>query len=107
MLTDWGPHLPAFLVLLAFLWLPGLALLWAFGQRGGRILLTAPVFSVAVVGLTGVVLDLAGIPYGALTQVAAAVVLAALAWLVGRLLPRGGHAPGPHEIGRASCRERV
>ena len=65
MLTDWGPHLPAFLVLLAFLWLPGLALLWAFGQRGGRILLTAPVFSVAVVGLTGVVLDLAGIPYGA------------------------------------------
>lgn len=99
MLTDWGPHLPAFLVLLAFLWLPGLALLWAFGQRGGRILLTAPVFSVAVVGLTGVVLDLAGIPYGALTQVAAAVVLAALAWLVGRLLPRGGHAPGPHNAG--------
>lgn len=99
MLTDWGPHLPAFLVLLAFLWLPGLALLWAFGQRGGRILLTAPVFSVAVVGLTGVVLDLAGIPYGALTQVAAAVVLAALAWLVGRLLPRGGHAPGPHDAG--------
>jgi hypothetical protein len=98
-LTDWGPHLPAFLVLLAFLWLPGLALLWAFGQRGGRILLTAPVFSVAVVGLTGVVLDLAGIPYGALTQVAAAVVLAALAWLVGRLLPRGGHAPGPHDAG--------
>ena len=99
MLTDWGPHLPAFLVLLAFLWLPGLALLWAFGQRGGRILLTAPVFSVAVVGLTGVVLDLAGIPYGALTQVAAAVVLAVLAWLVGRLLPRGGHAPGPHDAG--------
>ncbi|MFW3387108.1 UNVERIFIED_CONTAM: hypothetical protein RF648_13980 [Kocuria sp. CPCC 205274] len=99
MLTDWGPHLPAFLVLLAFLWLPGLALLWAFGQRGGRILLTAPVFSVAVVGLTGVVLDLAGIPYGALTQVAAAVVLAALAWLVGRLLPRGGHASGPHDAG--------
>ena len=99
MLTDWGPHLPAFLVLLAFLWLPGLALLWAFGQRGGRILLTAPVFSVAVVGLTGVVLDLAGIPYGALTQVAAAVVLAVLAWLVGRLLPRGGHVPGSHGAG--------
>ncbi|MFE7630622.1 DUF6541 family protein [Kocuria sp. NPDC057446] len=94
MLTDWGPYLPAFLVLLAFLWLPGLALLWAFGQRGGRILLSAPVFSVAVVGLTGVVLDLVGVPYGALTQVVAAVVLAALAWLVGRLVPRGGHGPG-------------
>ncbi|MFF0988354.1 DUF6541 family protein [Kocuria nitroreducens] len=99
MLTDWGPHLPAFLVLLAFLWLPGLALLWAFGQRGGRILLTAPVFSVAVVGLTGVVLELLGIPYGALAQVAAAVVLTALAWLVGRLIPRGGHVPGSHAVG--------
>lgn len=96
MLTDWWPHLPAFLVLLAFLWLPGLALLWAFGQRGGRILLTAPAFSVAVVGLTGVVLDLVGVPYGALSQALAAVALAALAWLCGRLLPRGGHAPGAH-----------
>ncbi|MEX5294266.1 hypothetical protein QYM41_03150 [Kocuria sp. CPCC 205268] len=96
MLTDWWPYLPAFLVLLAFLWLPGLALLWAFGQRGGRILLTAPAFSVAVVGLTGVVLDLAGLPYGVLSQVLSALVLAGLAWLVGRLLPRGGHRPGPH-----------
>ncbi|MEX5300898.1 DUF6541 family protein [Kocuria sabuli] len=96
MLTDWWPYLPAFLVLLAFLWLPGLALLWAFGQRGGRMLLTAPAFSVAVVGLTGVVLDLVGVPYGVLSQVLAAVALAALAWLVGRPLPRGGHAPGAH-----------
>ncbi|MEX5269078.1 DUF6541 family protein [Kocuria sabuli] len=96
MLTDWWPYLPAFLVLLAFLWLPGLALLWAFGQRGGRMLLTAPAFGVAVVGLTGVVLDLVGVPYGVLSQVLAAVVLAALAWLVGRPLPRGGHAPGAH-----------
>ncbi|MFW6188464.1 MAG: DUF6541 family protein, partial [Actinomycetota bacterium] len=99
MLTDWWPHLPAFLVLLAFLWLPGLALLWAFGQRGGRILLTAPAFGVAVVGLTGVVLDLVGIPYGVLTQAAAVVVLAVLAWLVGRLVPRGGHAPGSSAAG--------
>ncbi|MFI7496510.1 DUF6541 family protein [Kocuria sp. M4R2S49] len=99
MLTDWWPHLPAFLVLLAFLWLPGLALLWAFGQRGGRTLLTAPAFSVAVVGLTGVVLDLVGVPYGVLSQVLAALVLAALAWLVGRLLPRGGHVPGSHPAG--------
>ncbi|WP_424347573.1 DUF6541 family protein [Kocuria sp. CH-021] len=99
MLTDWWPHLPAFLVLLAFLWLPGLALLWAFGQRGGRILLTAPAFSVAVVGVTGVVLDLVGVPYGALSQVLAALVLAALAWLVGRLVPRGGHVPGSHAAG--------
>ncbi|KLU10617.1 DUF6541 family protein [Kocuria sp. SM24M-10] len=94
MLTGWWPYLPAFLVLLAFLWLPGLALLWAFGQRGGRILLTAPAFSVAVVGLTGVVLDLAGVPYGVLSQVLAVVVLTALAWLVGRLVPRGGHSTG-------------
>ncbi|MUN61704.1 hypothetical protein GMA12_00805 [Kocuria sediminis] len=94
MLTGWWPYLPAFLVLLAFLWLPGLALLWAFGQRGGRILLTAPAFSVAVVGLTGVVLDLVGVPYGVLSQALAAVVLAGLAWLVGRLIPRSGHAAG-------------
>lgn len=99
MLTDWWPYLPAFLVLLAFLWLPGLTLLWAFGQRGGRILLTAPAFSVAVVGLTGVVLDLVGVPYGVLTQVLAAAALAALAWLVGRSIPRGGHAAGSSAAG--------
>lgn len=92
MLTDWWPYLPAFLVLLAWLWLPGLSLLWAFGQRGGRILLTAPAFSVAVVGLTGVVLDLVGIRYSSLSQAVSATVLALLAWLAGRFVPRGGHA---------------
>ncbi|MFI7483298.1 DUF6541 family protein [Kocuria sp. M1R5S2] len=95
MLTQWWPYLPAFAVLLAVLWLPGLALLWAFGQRGGRILLTAPAISVAVVGVTGVVLDLVGIPYGALSQAVSAVVLAALAWLAGRFVPHGRHTPPP------------
>ncbi|ALU40518.1 hypothetical protein AS188_12995 [Kocuria flava] len=97
MLTAWAPYAPALLLLLAVLWLPGLALLWAFGQRGGRILLTAPAFSVAVVGVSGVALDLLGIRYDLLSQAGAALVLAAAAWLVGRVLPRGGHAPAPED----------
>lgn len=99
MLTEWWQYLPALLAVLAFLWLPGLALQWAFGQRTGRIVLAAPAFSVAVVGLTGVVLDLLGVPYNSLTQAISAVVLTVLAWLVGRLIPRGGYHAGQRAAG--------
>lgn len=98
-LTEWWQYLPAFLVVLAFLWLPGMALQWAFGQRTGRIILAAPAFSVAVVGLTGVLLDLVSIRYNSLTQTIAAVVLTVLAWLVGRLVPRGGYRAGSSAVG--------
>ncbi|MFI7584301.1 DUF6541 family protein [Kocuria sp. M1N1S27] len=104
MLTAWMPYLPAFLVLLAVLWLPGLALLWAFGERSGRTLLAAPAFSVAVVGLSGVVLDLLGIRYGLASQAGAVAVLAVLAWVVGRLLPGPGRT-GPRGQGARSAED--
>lgn len=104
MLTEWWPHLPAFAVLVIVLWAPGLALLWSFGERRGTLLLSAPAFSTAVVGVSGVALDLLGMEFRLLSQALAALVLCLPVWLVGRLIPHADreHSPRVSSTDRAA-----
>lgn len=89
MTGEWGQLLLAVVVTAAFLTAPGLVLLRALGFRGLALLAFAPVFSVAAIGLSAVLLGMLGVDWTPLSLCLVLVTMLPAAWLVGRRTAQG------------------
>lgn len=87
-MSTWLPYVPAVLLVGALLWVPGLVLQVLGRDRRPLFGLAAPAYSMAVLGIAGIVLDLAGVTFALLSVAALTVVAAVPAAGVG-LLRRG------------------
>lgn len=87
-MTGWLEALPAVLVAAMLVFLPGIAALRGVGLRGLSLIAFAPVMSVAMIAVAGVVLSLAGVPWTLWSLLAVLLVVSAAAWGVGLLLGR-------------------
>ncbi|WP_243224838.1 DUF6541 family protein [Microbacterium sp. CIAB417] len=85
MIGDWLAQTPALLAAILVVFVPGVLALWGVGLRGLALLAAAPVFGVAVVGVTALVFGALGIPWSPLSWGGAALVLVVVAWVLGRL----------------------
>ncbi|BDI21612.1 DUF6541 family protein [Herbiconiux sp. L3-i23] len=99
-MSEWISVVPAVLVAVLILVIPGGVAAFLARVRGLALLaLSAPV-SLAIIGAAAVVTGAIGVPFGIPTVAVATVVVAALAWAAGRWLPaspalREGFARGP------------
>ena len=108
-MSGWVQVVPDALLAVALLVLPGLPAVWLLGVRGFAALATAPLVSVSIIGVLGEVCALVGISWGLLPLLAATVLVAVGAFVVGRLLrepaverdgwPRGLTALGATALG--------
>ncbi|MFB8386167.1 DUF6541 family protein [Microbacterium sp. NPDC055910] len=85
---DWLLAIPAFLVALVVLFVPGLIAALAFRLRGLALWAVAPALSTAMVAVTATVLGFAGIAWTALSATLGCLVLSAAVWGVAVLLGR-------------------
>lgn len=87
-MRDWLPFVPALLFTVVLLWVPGFLLQLALRDRRPLFLLASPVYSMAVIGTAGVVLQLVGLPFSwetiALFTAVVAVLAAGTGWLLTR-----------------------
>ncbi len=88
LLTDWLPYVPALLLVVALLWIPGLLLQVLVRDLRPLFFLAAPAYSLAVVGTAGVVLEIADIGFSLLTVGAYTLVTGLLAGVLGLLFQR-------------------
>lgn len=96
--TNWFDSIPAILVGVIVVFVPGLIALFANGLRGLSLFAFAPVFGVAATAAAALLFGQVGIPWSVLSWALAMVVLAGIAWLVGRLVGRS--EPAPEASGR-------
>ncbi|WDF32398.1 hypothetical protein PTW37_11015 [Arthrobacter agilis] len=89
---SWWDIIPTIATAIALLTLPGLALSAALDVRGALAFGLAPVFSVAMAGVSAVLLSLLGIPWSLASFLLTAAVFLVLAVLVKRLVFRGAWA---------------
>lgn len=88
LLSDWLPYVPALLLVVALLWIPGLVLQLLVRDLRPLFFLAAPAYSMAVIGTAGVVLELADLDFSLLSTGAFTLLVGALAGLVGLLFRR-------------------
>ncbi|MHC5558180.1 DUF6541 family protein [Kocuria sp. U4B] len=87
-MSDWLPYVPALLLVVALLWIPGLVLQLLVRDVRPLFFLAAPAYSMAVVGTAGVALELVGRDFSLLGVGAFTLVVGALATVVGLLFRR-------------------
>lgn len=103
-MTDWLPHVPAMILVVALLWVPGLLVQLLLRDVRPLFFLAAPAYSMAVIGTAGVVLELLGIGFSLLTVGVFTLAVGVAAGVVGLLFrrtrgPRAGSAPGSAAAG--------
>lgn len=86
MILDWLGQAPVLLAALAVVFVPGMLAMAAVGLRGVALLASAPLFSVAMTGVTAIIFGAVGIPWSPLNWAIAALILVGAAWGTGRLL---------------------
>lgn len=85
---SWWDTIPTIATAIALLTFPGLALSAALDVRGALAFGLAPIFSVAMVGVSAVLLSLLGIPWSVVSFLLTSVVFLVLALLIKRLVFR-------------------
>ncbi|KQX06379.1 MULTISPECIES: DUF6541 family protein [unclassified Leifsonia] len=90
----WLEAVPALLIALAWMLVPGAAFLGALGVRGLLLITAAPAASVALIAVVAVALSRLGIEWSPLSVVVVVVLLAAAAWLLRRFVFRRPIQPG-------------
>ncbi|MEV8250811.1 DUF6541 family protein [Microbacterium sp. NPDC076768] len=88
MTLEWVAALPALLVAVLLVFLPGMAALFGVGLRGLSLAAFAPAMSVAMITVSGLLLGALHVPWTAMSLTLVLVALAGLAWLVGWLVMR-------------------
>lgn len=86
MIVSWLAVVPALLVTLVLVFLPGLIALRGVGMRGLALAAFAPVVSVAMIAVAAIVLGLTGVAWSPLSLGVVLLLLVAMALLLGRLL---------------------
>ncbi|WP_104136337.1 DUF6541 family protein [Arthrobacter sp. ZGTC131] len=81
---SWLSTLPALLVAVAVVLLPGAAVAWFLGFRRSSLLGFAPLFSLSIAGVAAVIAPLAGINWNVWVIVAATVLVSAAAYAASR-----------------------
>lgn len=97
-MTEWIGALPALVVALLVLFLPGLLIAWVLRVRGFALIAAAPVLTTGVAALLAIAYGVAGIAWRPLAALTGFVALALLLWALRRGLrlgPIGTHATGP------------
>ena len=97
MILDWLAQTPALLAGVLVVFGPGVLALWGVGLRGLALFASAPLFGIATVGATALLLGTFDIAWSPLSWGITALVLAAIAWALGRLL--GNRLPGMAPVG--------
>ncbi|REJ07593.1 hypothetical protein DY023_02830 [Microbacterium bovistercoris] len=96
MIVGWLAVVPALLVTLILVFLPGLIALRGVGMRGLALVAFAPLLSVAMIAVAAILLGLVGVAWSPLSLGSVLLVLVLVGLLLGRLL---GHPtpepPGP------------
>ncbi|KQQ95863.1 hypothetical protein ASF62_05130 [Leifsonia sp. Leaf325] len=87
-MDTWIAAAPALLVALAWLLLPGAAVLAALGARGLLLITVAPAVSVALVGVIAIGFGRVGVEWSPLSVVIVVGILALVAWLLRRFVFR-------------------
>ncbi|MEO8221640.1 MAG: DUF6541 family protein [Specibacter sp.] len=107
-MSSWFEALPAFVVALLMLALPGGAVLLALRVRGLMALCLAPAVSVSVIGVSAVVAPLIHLPWNAAVVVLGTAIAAGAGWAVRRFIPAlsadhsGEEANGSAGLGAAT-----
>ncbi|MGM7678232.1 DUF6541 family protein [Microbacterium sp. A94] len=99
MILEWLGAAPVILAAVLVVFLPGMLSLAAAGMRGLALVAFAPVMTTAVASLAAIALSLLGIAWSAWSFAIVIVLITAIAWFVGRLLPLRGQqtqASTPH-----------
>lgn len=93
-MTTWVGVLPVFGLSLLLLWGPGLVGAWLLGLRGLTTWWVAPLFSVSLLGVLGVLCSLLGVQWGWLPLLAGVALLGAASWGIGRWTSADGPSDG-------------
>ncbi|MCR2824027.1 DUF6541 family protein [Microbacterium sp. zg.Y909] len=96
MIGSWLGALPVVLVAAAVVFVPGAAALALVGLRGLRLWGLAPVVGTAVIGGLALVFALIGVPWAPLTFAVGALVVVAVAAVLGRVLDLGPSPTPPN-----------
>ncbi|WP_372967395.1 DUF6541 family protein [Microbacterium sp.] len=86
MILDWFAVVPAFLVGVAVVFLPGLLALYGVGIRGLALVAYAPLFSIASTASIALVFGQLGVAWTPITWAIASVALIGVSWLCGRYI---------------------
>jgi len=86
----WWACLPVLLVTAVVLYAPGVAVLAALRLRAWTVVAAAPLVSVTLVGLGGLLAWAGGVPWTPATYAALSVLLVGAAWAIGRRRPGPG-----------------
>jgi hypothetical protein len=89
----WLAVVPALIVTLVLVFVPGLIALYGVGMRGLALAAFAPVVSVAMIAVAAIGLGLVGLPWSPLSLGAVLLVLVVVALLLGRFLGRPSAEP--------------
>jgi hypothetical protein len=101
--VSWLSAVPAFLAIVALLYVPGALLCAAVGTRGFLLLATAPGVTVAAMACLAIVFPFIGIGWSVISVGIGIVIIAALAWAMRLLIRRrigAERAPRPAGDGR-------
>lgn len=93
MIVGWLAVVPALIVTLVLVFVPGLIALRGLGMRGLGLAAFAPLVSVAMISVAAIGLGLLRVPWSPLSLGAVLLVLVLLAWLLGRFLGRTSAEP--------------
>ena len=92
---SWLSVLPAFVVIVGLLYLPGAALAAAVGARRFLLVAVAPAVSIAAFGAAAILFPFLGLPWAALPVAVAIAATAAVIFLLRRVLHRRSHPRAP------------
>ncbi|MFE8884909.1 DUF6541 family protein [Pseudarthrobacter enclensis] len=85
---SWFDAAPQFLLAVALLFIPGLAVALAARLRGFRLAATAPGISVSIVAISAIAAPFAGISWSLVPVLAVTIIVAALAWVLSAVIAR-------------------
>ncbi|WP_425956310.1 DUF6541 family protein [Xylanimonas sp. McL0601] len=94
-IADWPPLIPAVLVAVAALWVPGLAVVAAATRLRLWTIALAPAVSVGLIAVSGIIWGFLGAAWSWSAVAVMTVVVAAVAFVVRRLLKADGGGPMP------------
>lgn len=86
MILAWGEALLPILATIVLLWVPGSLALAGLRVRGLAMLALAPLVSVAIISVAGVLFGLAGVHWSPVSAAVAAAVVVVICWGIGRLI---------------------
>ncbi|QIM15863.1 hypothetical protein G7067_04645 [Leucobacter insecticola] len=95
LLTSWLPILPAVLVAIALVTVPGLPTAWALRLRGLPLVAGSIAASLAIIAITSLAAPFVGLSWGILPVLGTAVTLSLAALLLRRWLPRDSRERAP------------